>query len=427
MRASSRRWLALVNVISNAIAWHSAVAILALFMTTASSTAEDLTALARLDPSASSVKDRGQGIEISLSISQPVPYRVSFLDAPPRMVVDFREVDFGLTPPSSINGSSHVDGLAWGPFLAGWSRLVVLLQGPQALVSAQELRAPDGGATITLRTLPTTDSAFAAAIVRDASRKGAFDWALPDAADVAGPIARQTGTRPLRVTLDPGHGGIDPGAEADGISEARLMLTFALELADVLRRRGLEVVLTRQDDTFLPLEARISVARAAGSDLFLSLHADALSEGEATGATVYTLDERASDSASAQLAERHDRADLLAGIDLKGQDDEVASVLMELARQETHPRAQRLAQNLTDAFLAAGIQMHRHPIQKAAFSVLKAADIPSVLLETGFLSSTKDRERLSDPAWRANLQQAILSALQSWSIADAAEARLLRQ
>ncbi|MBY0397101.1 MAG: N-acetylmuramoyl-L-alanine amidase, partial [Thermoleophilia bacterium] len=232
--------------------------------------------------------------------------------------------------------------------------------------------------------------------------------------------------RPV-IVLDPGHGGIDPGTEYGGTTEAAVALTFARELADMLRRAGMTVEMTRTEDVFVPLETRISVARAAGADTFLSLHADALAEGEASGATVYRLAGSASDAASEQLAERHDRADLLAGIDLSGHDDVVADVLMDLARTETGPRAARLAEELRLAIGGAGLEMLRRPIQDASFSVLKAADIPSLLLEVGFLSSARDRQRLADPAWRARMQEAILSALRSWAVADAEEARRLRR
>jgi N-acetylmuramoyl-L-alanine amidase len=189
----------------------------------------------------------------------------------------------------------------------------------------------------------------------------------------------------------------------------------------------MDVLLTREEDTFVPLELRISVARAAGADLFLSLHADALAEGQATGATIYRLADEASDMASARLAERHDRADLLAGVDLEGQDDEIAGVLMDLARIETQPRADSLAAALVEAMTKAGVKMHRHPIQDAAFSVLKSPDIPSLLLEVGFLSSEADRKRLTDPVWRAMMQEAIRTGIAAWAVTDAAEARLLRQ
>jgi N-acetylmuramoyl-L-alanine amidase len=386
-----------------------------------------LNALARLDPAASSVTDRGQGIKVVLAVSQAVPYRVSFMDNPPRLVVDFHEIDFSGATPESADKADHVRELLWGPFLSGWSRMVAVLDIPQRLVSAEETSPGGNGALITLTLAPTTPADFAARIKAAEAEPPPADWALPKAAVVDQPIRRQVGDRPLRVVLDPGHGGIDPGAEAGGTTEAKEMLSFALELAEVLRRAGMTVELTRVNDVFVPLETRISVARAAGADVFLSLHADALAEGEATGATVYKLAKKASDAASAQLAERHDRTDLLAGLDLTASDDEVAGVLMDMARTETGPRADSLAQALATAILARDIRMHHHPIQEAAFSVLKSADIPSLLLEVGFLSSAKDRERLADPVWRASMADAILAALQGWAMTDAAEARLLRQ
>jgi N-acetylmuramoyl-L-alanine amidase len=392
-----------------------------------SAVAEDLAALARLDASASHIADAADGgVAIQLALSQPVPYRVGFADGPPRLVLDFREVDFGAGDPTRINGSGQVVAVAWGPFQAGWSRMVVELAGPVALVGADERRSGDG-ATIDIRLAPADRDSFARAVASSAAAASTGPWALPVPARVDAPKRRQTGDAPLVVVLDPGHGGIDPGAEAGGVTEAATMLTFARELADVLRRAGMTVVLTREEDVFVPLETRISVARAAGADVFLSLHADALAEGEATGATVYKLAREASDAASERLAERHDRADLLAGIDLSGHDDLVAGVLMDMARTETEPRAARLAEALRVAIQGAGLKMHRRPIQGAAFSVLKAADIPSLLLEAGFLSSDKDRARLADAAWRAQMQGAIRDALRAWAVADAEEARLLRQ
>lgn len=389
--------------------------------------AQELSALAKLNAQGSSLTDKGVGLALDLALTQPVPYRVHFLDGPPRLIIDFREVDFGSVSPQMLDGSARVLNLSWGPFLTGWSRLVAVLDTPLSLTSAEEVRAADGSAVVRLRLAPTTPAAFRERIAAQGDLDTEVGWSLPKTAKVDAPIRRQTGERPLRVVLDPGHGGIDPGAEAGKLTEASLMLTFALELSDLLNRAGLQVELTRRTDVFVPLETRVSVARAAGADVFLSLHADAVTEGEATGATIYRLDEMSSDAASLQLAERHDRADLLAGIDLSGNDDEVAGVLMDLARAETQPRADRLAERLVAAITGAGVKMHRHPIQGAAFSVLKSADIPSLLLETGFLSSEKDRVRLLDPAWRAKLQEAMLAALQGWAIDDAVEARRIRQ
>ncbi len=406
--------------------WLIAAAAIAALLAASPASAE-LTALARLDPSASGVTDipaaiaGGQtgGIVLSLALSQKVPYRVFFLADPPRLVVDFREVDFGQSDPSAADRSAHVQGLSWGAFRPGWSRLVAELDGPYLLETAQEIDTA-GGARIDLRLVP----GGADAAVGQPADPG---WDLPPPAPVSAPKARQDGNRPLVVVLDPGHGGLDPGAEAGKLREAWVVLAFADELAEVLRRAGMVVEVTRSDDTFVPLEARISIARAAAADLFLSIHADALEEGVATGATVYKLSLDASDDAARQLAERHDRADLLAGVDLTEQDDQIAGVLMDMARIETGPRADRLAARLAEAIGASGVKLHRHPIQQAAFSVLKSPDIPSVLLEIGFLSSARDRERFADPVWRAAMVEAIRAGIATWAEEDAAEARKLRQ
>ncbi|MDR0809693.1 MAG: N-acetylmuramoyl-L-alanine amidase, partial [Gemmobacter sp.] len=160
---------------------------------------------------------------------------------------------------------------------------------------------------------------------------------------------------------------------------------------------------------------------------FLSLHADALAEGEARGATVYTLSDEATDQAARTLAERHDRADLLAGVDLTDQDDQVAGVLMDMARTETAPRVARLAGALEAAIREAGLPMHPHAQQQAGFSVLKSPDIPSALVELGFLSSARDLARLRDPGWRAKMAGAITAGLRAWAVQDAALAGLGRQ
>ncbi|MFN3607024.1 MAG: N-acetylmuramoyl-L-alanine amidase, partial [Cypionkella sp.] len=190
----------------------------------------------------------------------------------------------------------------------------------------------------------------------------------------------------------------------------------------LLRTGEIDVVMTREADIFVPLEARISIARAANADAFLSLHADALQEGGAQGATIYTLADEASDAAAAALAERHDRDDLLAGVDLTAQDDLVARVLMDMARLETTPRIARLANALEDAIKAQGIKMHRRPQQEAGFSVLKSPDIPSTLLELGFMSSPADLANLQDPAWRARMANAVKDALIAWAMAERAAA-----
>ncbi|KAF0171331.1 MAG: N-acetylmuramoyl-L-alanine amidase [Rhodobacteraceae bacterium] len=373
--------------------------------------AQELSALAKLQPEGSQIEDSGSGLVIVLAISQPVPWRVRVLDNPARLLVDFREVDWAGLANMPVDSEKLLEMRA-GVFRPGWSRLVLELAQPM-LVSQSEMRT-DGATVVELRLEPALPEVFAAA----ASLAEPADWALPKA--VTFPKPQPRGAGPLKVVLDPGHGGLDPGAESDGQSEARLMLKFARELKELLLRDGnFEVVMTRDSDVFVPLETRISIARAAGADVFLSLHADALAEGEAAGATVYTLAAEASDAASATLAERHDRDDLLAGVDLTQADDLVAEVLLDMARTQTTPRTERLAAAMTKAIKAQGLKMHRHPQQKASFSVLKSADIPSVLLELGFLSSENDLKRLNDAEWRAKMAVALRDAFKLWDREDA--------
>ncbi|MFP5480141.1 MAG: N-acetylmuramoyl-L-alanine amidase [Alphaproteobacteria bacterium] len=373
--------------------------------------AQELSALARLEAGASSVTDSGGRLALSLAVSQPVPWRVRFLDAPPRLVLDAREIDW--TGSAGLELPPGVLALRAGSFRRGWSRLVVELDGPRRLEAA-EMATEAAGAVLRLALVPTDPASFAA----EAARPDLPEWAMPDPAEL--PVLLPQGGGPITVVLDPGHGGIDPGAEREGQSEADLMLTFARELKEVLLRDGrFRVVMTREEDVFVPLETRTSIARTAEADLFLSLHADALAEGEAQGATVYTLAEEASDAASAALAERHDRDDLLAGVDLSDQDDVVAQVLMDMARTETQPRTDRLAQAMVAAIKGAEIRMHRNPLQTGGFSVLKSPDIPSILLEVGFLSSERDFARLTDPKWRARMAEALRGAILAWANEDA--------
>jgi len=205
------------------------------------------------------------------------------------------------------------------------------------------------------------------------------------------------------------------------------MLNFARDLRDALRRKGVDVLLTRDEDIFVALEHRVAIAHQAEADLFISLHADSLSQGGASGATVYTLSDDASDVATEHLAARHDRSDIIAGADLTGSDDQVAGILLDLARQETEPRSDALAEILVDGMGAAGGPLNSRPLRRAGFSVLKSADIPSVLVEVGFLSSKRDLTNLRDPVWRASMVSAMADAIVTWRDQDAALKSLIRK
>ncbi len=379
--------------------------------------AQELSALARLEAGRSQIVDRGAGLELELMLSQPVPWRVRVLDDPMRLVLDFREVDWAGLAQMPVR-SEQIGALRAGVFRPGWSRLVVELTQPM-LVARAQMQTQGGQTRVALRLEPSTPVAFAA----EAALPEPSAWALPKPVILPQPFERDAGL--IKVVLDPGHGGLDPGAERDGLSEAALVLQFARDLKEVLLRDGrFAVQMTRDSDIFVPLEERISIARAAGADVFLSLHADAIAQGEAVGATVYRLAAAANDAASATLAERHDRDDLLAGVDLAQQDDLVAEVLLDMARAQTSPRTAKLSEALVAAIAAKGLAMHRHPQQEASFSVLKSADIPSLLLELGFLSSQADLARLQDSGWRQTMAEALRAGLLAWASDDLARRSL---
>lgn len=389
--------------------------------------AQGFSGLARVDAAASSLRATDQGAQLQLRLSQGVPWRAYTLDGPPRLVLDFREVDFSSLKGAEFVQTEQILGLRFGTVRPGVSRLVAELAAPLVLVQAAMTVQPEtGAAQINIDLQESDKETFSemSGVLRDP----AFD--LPDSAAPPAAPAPALGEGPVIVVLDPGHGGIDPGAERGGESEKNLMLAFARELRDTLRRLGgFEVVLTRDDDRFVSLERRIAIAHQARAHVFLSLHADALGQGQgqASGATVYLLDRNASDEATRLLAERHDRDDLVSGIDLRGQDDVIADILMDLARQETGPRAELLAQSLVAGMQQAGGPVNSHPIRRADFSVLKAADIPSVLVEVGFLSSPRDLKNLTNPEWRLGMAQAIARGIQAWVIADLARAGLRRR
>jgi N-acetylmuramoyl-L-alanine amidase len=343
---------------------------------------------------------------------------------PDRVVLDFREVDFTGLDLAALAASDAVHAVTAGPLRAGWSRMVLQLAQPmnvaQAGLEITERTAP-GGALLRLELAPASRAAFDAAAGAPASP----GWTLRAPRLEARPaVLPDTFT----VVIDPGHGGIDPGAIRRGHEEADLVLRLALELEEALLRAGnIDVVMTRRRDAFVSLERRVAIAAQAGAHVFVSIHADALAEGVAQGATLYTLSETASDAASAALAERHNRVDLLAGVDLSGADDEVAQVLMDLARHDSAQRSEALARALVGTIEGAGVRMHKRPLQSAGFSVLKSADIPSVLIEAAFLSTDAELERLLDPAWRARMIAGIRDGLLAWAAADRAVAPLRRK
>jgi len=219
-------------------------------------------------------------------------------------------------------------------------------------------------------------------------------------------------SRPL-VVIDAGHGGHDPGASGQrGEQEQRITLALALALRDALLEGGrVRVALTRDGDRFLALEERSGIARRLKADLFVSVHADAAESPEATGATVYTLSDRGSDALADAVATRENRADRVNGVALGGKSDTVTAILVNLSQREMRERSRRFAELVLREGQGA-VRFHKDPEREAAFVVLKSLDLPSALIEAGYISSPEDARALGDPAWRKGFAGAVAAAME---------------
>lgn len=224
---------------------------------------------------------------------------------------------------------------------------------------------------------------------------------------VQGPL---DASRPL-VVIDPGHGGYDPGAGAGAIKEKDLTLRLALALRDMLLEQGgIRVALTRDDDSFLVLGERAGIARRLQADLFLSIHADSTSGAEASGATIYTLSGRGTNEAAERFAQRENRADSINGVQARGQSDAVSAILVDLSQRETQAKSEEFARLLLREG-AGRLPFREQAVQSAAFAVLKSPDLPSVLVESGYINNPADLGRLASPEGRASFAEATARAI----------------
>jgi N-acetylmuramoyl-L-alanine amidase len=359
-----------------------------------------------VDPERTSIHDGWWTLEVSLGLSDITPYRAFTLDAPRRLVVDFEDVSFAGISPESIRSGDRTTAVRFGPLRPGWSRMVVDLSESLVITQAGMVRS-ENGADLKI----ILEQANEAEFVKNSGAPPDPGW---EAAITFDPVVAQQidQSGDFVVVIDPGHGGIDPGANQGGIKEADLMLIMAEELAVKLNATdGLKAVLTRKGDVFLPLSARLTIARQVGADLFISLHADALEEDTAQGASVYTLSVDGGEDAARRMVERHERGDLLAGVNLDAAEDRVATALMDLARAQTGPQGRRFADALVAAMGRTGVRLNTKPRREGQFAVLTAADFPSVLIEAGFLSNPQDRAILATAEGRAQIARAIVETV----------------
>ncbi|MCC7304738.1 MAG: N-acetylmuramoyl-L-alanine amidase [Alphaproteobacteria bacterium] len=218
------------------------------------------------------------------------------------------------------------------------------------------------------------------------------------------PPAKAFDKKPL-VIIDPGHGGDDPGASGPGsLKEKHVTLALGRELKKQLEETGrYRVLMTRESDFFIPLRERVAFARDHGGDLFISIHADSIDKAGVRGMSIYTLSEKASDAQAAKLADRENKADLIAGIDLSTEDKDVANILVDLAMRDTMNQSAFFAKRTVDICRAQSFKLLDKPYRQAGFAVLKAPDIPSVLVETGFMSNAREAQLLNSPEYRQKI------------------------
>ena len=363
---------------------------------------------ARLLNEDSFVKDRFFGsLEINLKLSQGVPYKMSFVKEPISLIIDFSIVRFDQIDLRKLNRSKNIKLIKVEELDSEWSRLSIQFKDYWTIDNTEMRIDPrDGSAILSISLKSVSEDIFKSENSKSKNSEQKEKIAVIE-------------NKQFVVVLDPGHGGKDPGAEASGYREANLMLELAAAVKEsLIRNTEFKVVLTRNEDVFLSLEDRITIAKQSGADLFISLHADAVIEGEASGTTVYLLSENATDKMSAQLASRHDRSEILRDVDLSGIDSQVASVLIDMARQETKPRNEAIASFILQVFKEQITELSSKPLRYAAFSVLKSPDIPSILIEAGFMSTPSDLQNLTTPEWRVEFADALSEAISRWQIKD---------
>lgn len=356
---------------------------------------------------ASAIEADADETRLVLTLNAPVAVRAFAIARPDRIVLDLPSVNFQL-PDASARVGGLVSGMRYGVFAADRARVVIELAGPARVAGVATTPRPDGAHLLTVRLAPVDAAAFAAAVATDAlAFREASLRAAPDPAPAPGD-ARPT------IVIDPGHGGIDPGAVAHGdVKEADVVLAFARRLHERLLEHGrFRVLMTRDEDVFVALAERVAFARRAQADLFVSIHADSLSSApQVSGLTVYTNADTASDSASATLAARENRVDAVAGLETEESQSEVADILRDLTVRETRGYSHVVASTLVSG-MASVARLNKNPHRQAGFVVLRAHDVPSVLVELGYLSSRRDIELLTSDGWRDSATQAMSEAIE---------------
>lgn len=363
---------------------------------------------------AASVAADGDLTVFSLTLSRGVQAQIFTVDNPYRVIIDLPDVAFKLPPGTGAEPAGLVTMFRYGLFAEHKARVVIEARKPVKVASADMKRTGRGKSVVLKIGLEETDEAtFAAGI-------GAAPEADEATLPVAPPPEKTVNSKPV-VLIDPGHGGIDPGALGAGnLTEKSIVFAVAQQLEAVLKASNrYDVRMTRTRDVFVPLDKRVKMSVEVSADLFISLHADAIAEAafaeSIRGATIYTLSERATDERSRLMAEKENASDLIAGLSGAGDDrgDQVKDILYDLLRRETLNFSADFS-NLLVARLSKSIAMSKDPQKSAAFKVLKQPHAPSVLIELGYMSNSRDQATMTTKAWQNKVAEAIGAAVDSY-------------
>lgn len=372
-----------------------------------------------------------------IELSGPTQFRAFILQSPSRIVIDMDQFAWKAGAiPHAKDGS--VTDVRYGSLGSGKGRLVFQTDKPVIIQSAFLLPKQNGQPErLVVDFLSTSDPVADAAgsqIMGD-MKSGAPSTSSQETIQIASNT--YTGSIPLPprkktpdhssqyfsksqhkplIIIDPGHGGQDPGARgANGMYEKTIVLAVGHELRKLLEESGqYRVKMTRSSDVFIPLRGRVNYARRYKGDLFVSLHADSIRDSHVTGASVYTLSDKASDRETEKLAERENKSDLIAGVDLSHQEDDVANILIDLAARDTMNQSKFLANTVVQNFKRNDIKTLQSAHRSAGFAVLKAMDIPSILIEMGYLTNRSEVERLSSASYRKKMAQTIKQAIDAY-------------
>lgn len=348
----------------------------------------------------------GETTRLVFDLNNKVAFSIFTLSGPYRVVIDLPEVGWRLPPRPLPANIGILEKLRYGLFRPGTSRIVLDVNRPPTVVRSFLLNPEGENGYRLVVDLGAVSQALAVAGPQPSAALFTPPGKKPKPDAVADAPAKRI------IVIDPGHGGVDPGAIGiSGIYEKHITLAMAREFKEQLEKTGrFKVSLTRSRDVFVPLRERVNRAREAGAELFLSLHADAIKNRNTRGLSVYTLSERASDREAAALAEKENKADLIAGIDLAGETPEVTNILIDLAQRESMNQSAKFAAVLVKE-LRHYTRVLRNTHRFAGFAVLKAPDLPSVLVELGFLSNRNDEKALRDKKYRAQMAQGMVRAV----------------